>query len=128
MDNNNLNEELMEAVTYFKTDKVKECLERGADPNYCRFRDEDGPNGLIQPTTPLRMVLFRISDCDLNDDNLKEYVKITKMLLDSGANSGPAIEISESRYGEYKPEEYDGHPFMEVIKLVNEANTSRKIT
>ena len=126
MENKDLNEELMEAVTFFKADKVKKCLEKGADPNYCRFKDEDEPNGLIQPTTPLRMVMFRISDCDLHEvDDLKEYVKITNILLDYGADPKPAVEIAEDRYGKYKEENYDGYPFMEVLKLVNEANSSK---
>ena len=122
MDSRDLNEELMDAIVFLETNKVKECLRKGADPDYCRFRDEEEPNGLIQPTTPLRMIMFRISDCDIIENELKEYVKITKILLDHGADPGPAVKIAEDRYGIYKPELNDGCAFMEVYRLVVESN------
>jgi hypothetical protein len=112
-----LNEELMEAVASFDIEAVKSCLERGADPNYTRFRDEEEPNGYIQPTTPLRMVMFRISDSFLEDDDIKKFGEIAKILLKHGADPKPAMQIAECRYGKHDPN-YNKNPFVEVWDIV----------
>jgi hypothetical protein len=111
-----LNEELMRAVEDFDVMAVSNCLTRGADPNYTLHADEDEPNGLMQPTTPLRMVMFRISDCDLPDSGFIKYTEIARLLLQHGADPRPAMEIAEHRYGKYDPNE--ANPFMEVWHVI----------
>jgi hypothetical protein len=117
MENQDINEKLMEAVERFNWQAVKECLDLGANPNYCRFKDEDSPNGLMQPTTPLRMVMFRISDCDLTDQNLVQFREIARLLTEYGADPKPAMQIAEARYGKYNSNE-PLSPFMEVWQIV----------
>jgi hypothetical protein len=111
-----LNEELMRAVEAFDAKAVKTCLERGADPNYTLHPDEKESDGTMQPTTPLRMVMFRISDCDLPVDGFTQYKDIAQLLLRHGANPQPAMEIAEHRYGKYDPME--SNPFMEVWHVI----------
>jgi hypothetical protein len=111
-----LNEELMRAVEAFDIEAVKNCLERGADPNYTLHPDEDKSDGTMQPTTPLRMVMFRISDCDLPKEGFSQYKEIARLLLHHGADPKPAMQIAEHRYGEYDPTE--SNPFMDVWHVV----------
>lgn len=118
MEVTNLNEELMNAIVRHDVEAVKNCLENGAYPNYSRFRDDEEPNGLIQPTTPLRMVMFCISDCMLEDDDLKYFTEIAKLLIHYGADPKPAMEIAEDRYGKYDPDAQNGL-FMEVWRIVS---------
>jgi hypothetical protein len=120
MSKENLNEALMEAVSAFDLEAVKACLIKGADANYRRFSDEEEPDGLIQPTTPLRMVMFRISDCMLEDKDLEQFEMISEVLLEFGADPGPAMEIAESRYGTYRPD-IEINPFTKVWHLIAKA-------
>ncbi len=114
------NEELMEAIASHDLQAVKYCLEQGADPNYTRFKDEEEPNGYLQPTTPLRLVMFCISDSLLKDNDLKQFAEISKLLLQYGANPKPAMEIAEWRYGKYDPKAEETI-FMEVWRIVANA-------
>ena len=99
---NQLNESLIGAVAKYNYQEIVSLLSSGADPNYTQYKDEDEPMGYIQPTTPLRMVLFRISDCMLEDEHLRIYKKITELLLKHGADCEHAIPIITSWY-EYLP-------------------------
>ena len=116
----NKNDALMDAVAFYDVKAVKDCLESGADPNYTRFRDEDEPDGYIQPTAPLRLVMFRISDSILEDDSPKKFAEIAKILLDHGADPKPAMKIGESRYGKYDPNAPESL-FMDVWHIVAKA-------
>jgi len=116
----NKNEELMRAIERYDVGAVQACLENGADPNYTLHRDEDEPNGLIQPTTPLRMVMFRISDSLLEDSDLKQYAEIAKLLLRYGADPKPAMFIAEHRYGKYDSNA-EKSPFMDVWHIIANA-------
>ena len=117
----NINEALMHFVMYHQPEKVKELLSKGADPNYHKIWD-DPSNALNQPDTPLRMVMFCISDNLLEDEDLRNHAKVAKILLAHGADPKPAIEIAESRYGKYSPEYHDeGNLFMDVYRIVAKA-------
>ncbi|WOG25743.1 hypothetical protein [Endozoicomonas sp. 8E] len=119
-----VDEELMEAVSYHDFERVEDCLNRGADPSYRQSTDQDDPNGFIQPITPLRLVMFRISDCLLNDEDLKEFYKIARCLLDHGADPRPAIKIAEERYGKYEDDSGgDSDVFMDIWRIVHNAGT-----
>ncbi len=93
----------MEAVAACNLGEVKEYIALGADVNYTTFEDSTEPNGYIQPTTPLRMVIFRLSDSLLTDHDLSQLKSIAEFLLLHKANPKPAIQIAEFRYGTYNP-------------------------
>ena len=82
---------------------LAECLAKGADPSYWQYPDDQETSGLMQPTTPLRMVMFRISDNDLTDEGLRTYAAIAKLLVEHGADARPAMDYAERRYGQYDP-------------------------
>ncbi len=113
------NEELMDAVSSFNVEAVKDCLEHGADPNYYVEVDE-AYESKNQPTTPLRMVMFRISDNMLEDEDLRKFAEIAQLLLDYGADPKPAMQIAESRYGKYNTDS-EQSPFMDVWHIVANA-------
>lgn len=98
---NELDNLLLEAVAQCHVKDVVMYLEKGANPNYTTFSDEAEPNKIIQPTTPLRMVLFRISDSLLDDFALQNCYEIAQILLQKGANALPAKQIADERYGKY---------------------------
>ena len=126
-----MNERLMEAVTRHDLDRVRELLATGADANYVRpllvcgdETDKPSPGGLIahqlhQPTTPLKLVMFRISDCLLGDEELRTFAKIAHLLLRHGAAPAPAMVIAESRYGAY--DKAAAGAFAEVWHIVARA-------
>ena len=106
-----INEELMEAVSSHDVESVKELLEEGADANFKMEYDSEN-----QPDTPLKLVMFRISDCDLTDEDLKEFAEIAKLLLEYGADPKPAMKFAEERYGKFDPKGTGA--FMDVWKIV----------
>ena len=116
----NINDQLMDAVAFYNVKAVQDCLEKGADPNYTLHTDEEEPDGYIQPTTPLRLVMFRISDCLLEDEHLKLFAEIATILLRHGADPKPAMKIAESRYGKYYPGD-EKSAFMDVWRIVANA-------
>jgi hypothetical protein len=120
MEERNKNELLMEAISFHRLKEVKDCLEKGADPNYTRYKDEEEPDGYIQSTTPLRLVMFCISDSLLEDSDLKQFEEIAVLLLSYGADPKPAMEIAEYRYGKYDANREKG-PFMDVWHIIANA-------
>ncbi|MEW6469987.1 MAG: hypothetical protein AB1458_13750 [Bacteroidota bacterium] len=110
-----INEALMDAVADCKMEEVKRCLEQGADPNYFR---PVGDNHM-QPTTPLRLLMFRLSDSLLEDHHFPKLAEIAKLLLKYGADPKPALEIAEHRYGKYDP--HAKGPFMDVWHIIANA-------
>ena len=114
------NEELIHAISTYDIAAVKQCLENGADPNYAISLDGVESSNINQPTTPLKLVMFRISDCLLDDSDLSQYLEITKILLSFGADPKPAMQIAESRYGIYDPGCIDTL-FKEIWQLIANA-------
>lgn len=98
-----LNERLEEAVTYFDVERVRQALVDGANPNFVielpAFADRD----LDQPDTPLKLVMFRISDASIGDAELIAFAEIARILIDHGADPLPAMAIAKARYGPYDP-------------------------
>ena len=90
-------------------------LNAGANPNCARQKDayyksmyiklytlDEHPilqYDIDQPTTPLKLVVFRISDCMLKDIDLVQFKKIAKLLINAGANVDEAILYIHHRYG-----------------------------
>jgi hypothetical protein len=115
-----LDDQLMNAISAVDLSGVRSALERGANVNFCLSRDEDEPDGSIQPTTPLRLVVFRISDCCLSDEELVRFAEIARVLLAAGGDPLPAVILAESRYGPYNPAK-ETDPFQQVRTIVVEA-------
>lgn len=113
------NERLIDAVTYLDTDGVREALAAGADANF-QIEVPDGyAEDIEQPSTPLKLVMFRISDSFVDDDGLRALTDIARLLLDHGADPFPAMAIAEARYGAYDPTA-EGH-FADVWHTVARA-------
>ncbi len=120
MANHELNKALVYAVSTHDVWTVKDCLEKGADPNYYWPVEEYGIEDKYQPNTPLRLVVFAISDSMLEDNDLKAFAEIAKLLLEHGADPKPAMELAGWRYGKYDPHTASS-PFMDVWHIVADA-------
>jgi hypothetical protein len=112
-----LNEKLMSAIELHDLAGVKACLGEGADANYDRGENAVESDGVVLPATPLCLVMFCISDCLLEDADLREFGEIARVLLAHGGDPRPALELAEERYGRYDPEA-EGSAFMEVWGVV----------
>ena len=122
-----LNELLMNSVQYRNTTKAEQLLKSGANPNYC-FPPEKY-NGMAdyqhQPYSPLRLVVFIISDCMLDDNELEKCYEIASLLIKFGADAVSALELAELRYGNKQNWVADNTPYSKVLHLVkNAADTS----
>ena len=124
-----LDAQLMEAVAMFDLPLVCSLLASGADPDYRSARDDEDPH--IQPTTPLRMVMFRISDCLLSDEDILVFAQIARVLLDAGADPEPAMQIADERYGPCQPEDLlqaqPPSPFQQVYTIVAQAAAAQHL-
>ena len=60
---------------------------------------------LFQPTTPLKMAVFRLSDCMLDEADRQKLVRIAQALIERGASKDAARAFFESRYGPAEPGE-----------------------
>ena len=118
--NLSLNDQLMRAVSDYDVDDVKRCLAQGADPNYLDQWEGYQEQPEWQPNTPLRMVVFRISDSMLEDEHLELFLKITHLLLEAGSNPVPALQLSELRYGAFGPHWDSNTPFTKIIAAITE--------
>lgn len=129
----NVNEVLMDAVSAFDFPKVASLLAGKADPNYRRLTSKEGADTTYDPDTPLRLVIFRISDCGLSVKDLVAFSNIAKLLLDEGASPIPALDLAELRYGTYEDYKDGGgqhedfrKAFCDVHKLVAVAAETAK--
>lgn len=147
-------EELFEAVSNFDVRRVQELLRSGADPNcprqavarndrvrlvsgtcsarWVKLFTRDGTplpdEEPGQPTTPLKLVVFRISDCMLGVAELAAFKLVAELLLAAGADPIPAVEYARERYGDWTVEhelnsledEHTGlgHAFRDVLDAV----------
>ena len=90
--------ELTEAVSSLDLPRVDALLAAGADPNAVRA---PGGEESFQPDSPLKMVMFRLSDCLLDDRARHTLAKIAAALLGHGADPAPAMALACARYGDY---------------------------
>ena len=65
--------------------------------------EEDPENH--QPTTPLKMAVFRLSDCMLDEAARLSLVNIAQTLIEHGAPRAAAKELFENRYGPAEADE-----------------------
>ena len=112
-----LNEQLMAAIASCDVQAVEICLTGGADPNYIRPAFESEAAEYLQPNTPLRLVVFCISDSQLEEGKLAQFGEIATRLLQSGADPGPAMQLAELRYGKYDPAA-EKNPLMDVWHII----------
>jgi hypothetical protein len=94
--------------------KVKELLDKGENPNkhqkrthngkilYNKYGNQDEDIDNEQPTTPLKLIVFKYSDCLLDNKQLNILYKIAVLLKDYGANIDEAGEYYKYRYGDCK--------------------------
>jgi hypothetical protein len=144
-----LNQRLTESVAdaHVPVADVEALLLDGADPNYTRQAalpvvyamgipwrarglwrpdgtewPEDDPEH-CQPTTPLKLVVFRISDCMLGDAELRRFRAVAEVLIAAGADRAPAVAHAEGRYGEFIPaidvDAQGPNLFTEVLAVVH---------
>lgn len=121
MNSSSLNDQLIQAVTYHDVAEVLSCLEKGADPNYDSYAGKSAAEREGQPYTPLRLVMFCISDSLLEDRDLRQHAEVAKLLLKYGADPKPAMELAEQRYGKYERHK-KSDLFMEVWDVLAEAD------
>jgi len=117
-----MNQDLIKAITEHNVANVLRCLQKGANPNYTWTYSKDSNVNLssLQPTTPLSLLIFVISDCLHSEKILSQYLEITKILLVNNADPKPAILLAIERYGKYrKPKEPS--IFDNIYRLVSEA-------
>jgi hypothetical protein len=127
-----IDKQLERAVSNLDLEKVQELLLLNANPNYtrqttfyCRISHKrlfsyniDGSEkpelDKYQPTTPLKMCVFRFSDCELTDFERLKIIDIAKQLINSGASVFEAKEYYESRYGVSETDTIK-HPFYKLL-------------
>jgi hypothetical protein len=112
-----VDEALMTAVEDHDVMRVKTTLAEGANPNYVKPWEGDTTH---QPNTPLRMVVFRISDNLLEERDLIKFSEIASLLLQYGADPKPALHLAELRYGKYDPNAIPD-PFNHVLRIIMQA-------
>lgn len=131
IDKLDINKQLYEYVSLINIEKVEYLLKNNANPNYIRqetfynngewvyLYNKDGnevpDNDINQPITPLRLCIFRISDCLLTENDRNNIVKIAKLLIKYGANKNGCLEYYVSRYGEISNEEINDENNNNVI-------------
>ena len=117
-----LNELLRDAIVSRNIDETERLLKSGADPNYRLPEDSyhDICEYKAQPYSPLRLVVFIISDSLIGDEELEIDAKTAALLLEYGADAKSALQLAEDRYGKYNPK-MEPTPFSKVISIVNDA-------
>ena len=123
-----LNELLRDAIVNRKIDEVTRLLKFGADPNY-RLPEEsykDMSDFEAQPYSPLRLVVFIISDSLIGDEELAKDAKIAALLLEYGADAKSALQLAEHRYGKYDPK-MEITPFSKLIWILKDAEKQQRI-
>ena len=121
----NINAQLYYCVEDLNLSKMRELLEQGADPNYCRqdlfFDDnenewiywynkdgtEKGEIDYYQPITPLNLCVFLFSNCLFEKKDQYNIILMAKILIQFGAQTFNAIKYFESRYRSCDKEIYN---------------------
>eukprot|EP00435_Cladocopium_sp_Y103_P012262 s1514_g3.t1 len=135
--------ELLQSVEDVDEARVLEALEAGADADCsrplllrdgtgaCHFRAAYRGDGRAvpeeaaeQPTSPLKMAVFRLSDCMLDETTRMRLVSIAQALIEHGAAVAPARHLFELRYGrcEREGDDIDEPPnaFHHLYNLLRE--------
>lgn len=102
---NQLNEALRTAICKSNVQEAKALLAQGADPNYTLPREAYAgmSNYEAQPYSPLRLVVFVISDSFMTDQDRQAQKEIARLLIQNGADTRSALKLAEKRYGPIRP-------------------------
>ena len=116
-----LNDALMDAISEGDLQAVTQLLAQGADPNHAISADTytGCSDYSAQPYSPLRLVVFRISDSFLDDAAVLKYRPIAAVLIQHGADATSAAALARSRYGEHVHGAPDS--FSQVLQVVYDA-------
>jgi GNAT superfamily N-acetyltransferase len=111
-------EALATAVGNHNVEEVRTLLQKGADPNY--DRGHHNQEQIYVPTTPLEILVFRISDCMLTDKDLHEFEEIAKLLVEAGAETADALVVAKTRYDYTGDPEYEHNmsPFFRILHII----------
>ena len=125
IENDKAADELSLAVAMGDVEKVRKFLEvDNYSPNSIRT---PGGEEYYQPDHPLKMVVFRLSDCFLNDKDYEKFAVIAKLLIQYGADPIPAMIIAEERYGLYPGESADIWDAWHIIARAATLSMNRKV-
>jgi hypothetical protein len=118
-----MNKELYESVDCLSLQKVTYLLQNGANPNYvrqaqiwdnkkskwCDWYNSDGSekpdDESYQPTTPLKLCVFKFSDCMSSESDQRMLIQIAKVLIEQGADKNSALDYFISRYGDVEKDD-----------------------
>lgn len=89
-------ERLEEAIGNFDVENVKKIIEEGVNINYAvpeshYAHPEHAVEYDHQPYSPLRLIIFRLADCNLKQEDMYAFLQITKMLLNAGVDTNNAM-------------------------------------
>ena len=130
-----INKQLHEYVSLIDIEKVEHLLKNNANPNYIRQKTfcnndewvylynkngrEIAEDNIYQPITPLKLCVFRISDCLLTEIDRNNIIKIAEILIKYGANDKKeCVQYYISRYGEISNEDNDNVDFIKLYKVL----------
>ena len=125
---NDIHTLLCKATGDININEVDRLLALGADPNtpsvlfkltaigHSIVYDRDG-NYLRDELCSMKMCIFRMSDCFLNDRDRQTLVEILERFLQQGAKAGPSLDYYYARYGD--EEDGGGDPnFKRMLDLL----------
>ena len=72
-----------------------------------------------QPTTPLKLCVFRLSDYMLEESNKKQLVDIASLLVQYGADKKEALEYFKLRYGTVGIGQWSDNYFVQLYQLLD---------
>jgi|GEM_PF-4109114 len=107
-----LNRALRDAIGDRDIREVRRLLESGADPNFELPKEDynDCQAGYEwQPYSPLRLLIFCISDGLIGEKELAKDALVAALLLKYGADPKSAMELAERRYGKFNPKKEKKH-------------------
>lgn len=113
-------EELHKAISNFDVESVEKLIKQGVNVNYTipksYFEDEYTTIEYeFHPFNALRLVIFRLADCNLTNEDMHSFLQITKLLLDAGAD--PSNVINYGYLDGYQPnnEEVNHSYFRQIL-------------
>ena len=122
-----LNEELVMTLLAegAAPDQPRQLIIRGADHPRLQWRAAYFADGTPvpedcarQPTTPLKMAVFRLSDAMLEEEAQLRLVRIAAALIEHGASREPAKHLYESRYGPASTDDEPANAFTQMYELL----------
>ncbi len=132
-----INAQLIYYVWNLNLQQINKLLQQNANPNYNRqdiffdnneykylyWYNEDGTEKMEddddQPTNPLKLCVFMLSNCLFTTKEKHIIIKIAELLIEYGANTEDAIAFFERRYGIVVKNDDNFNTFYKLLKNVN---------